>query len=270
MLGLVLGGGGAKGYAHIGVIKVLEEEGIKPDVIVGSSMGSLVGGFYAAGFTSGQLTEIVTGVDKKKKRWLFPFIISNQGLIDPKNIVEFLKPYISDRLIENLPVRYAAVATDIENRQEIIIQSGDLINAIRASISVPLAFTPSHYQGRVLIDGGLVNPVPVSVAKKLDANKIIAVNVLRKLDYKQVFIDAIAPSNKTYSIKKVILETLSLVFSRLIDYEIEQIKKGIVMHVDTSGIGISHFEKGAEAIIRGYAEADKYRSELGKLLRTKH
>ncbi len=120
MLGLVLGGGAAKGYAHIGVLKVLEQEGIQPDLVVGASMGALVGGFYAAGYNAKTLEEIALGIDKKKKRWLFTPHISRKGFISGRNVIKYIFPYLHGKVIEELPIKFAAVTTDIEHHQEII------------------------------------------------------------------------------------------------------------------------------------------------------
>jgi NTE family protein len=266
MLALVLGGGAAKGYAHIGVIKFLEKIGIKPKLVVGASMGSLIGGFYAAGFTPQELEKISLKIDKKTKKRLFPLRISKKGFIDGKNIIKYLTPYLDGKRIEELPLKYAAVATDIENHAEIIINQGDLIQAIRASISIPVFFMPHVYAGRVLIDGGFINPVPITVAQKLGAKKIIAVNVLRKVDYKHCHLSSVPPSNKTYNIKQVFTETVDYITSKLIDYEMTHLKNGILININTEGIGLSRFEKAHQAIDLGYEQAQTYHEKLKKLV----
>lgn len=262
MIGLVLGGGAAKGYAHIGVIKILEELNIKPDIVVGASMGSLIGGFYAKGFTAKKMEEIALQIDRKKKKELFRFHISKKGFIDGKNIVRFLKPYLGDTKIEELPVKYAAVATDIEENAEIVIDRGDLIQAIRSSIAIPVVFTPNKYNRRILIDGGFINPVPVDVAINLGAEKIIAVNVLKRFEYPQIKISSGNDSGKKYNIKDIFVKTFDLISSRLIDYNIKQLKNGVWIDINTSGIGLSQFEKAKEAIERGYNQAKEYKERL--------
>ncbi len=265
MLGLVLGGGAAKGYSHIGVLKVLEEEGIKPAIVVGASMGALVGGFYAAGFTAKQLTEIAGKIDKKTKKWLFRPNLSKKGFVEGRNIVKFLSPYLANHKIEQLSIKFASIATDIENKAEVIINRGDLIQAIRASISIPIVFVPHHYSGRILIDGGFVNPVPVSVAKRLGATKIIAVNVLSKFNYKSILVNPVSSSsNKCYTVKKVLQETIELIISKLIDYEVASAKKVLLINVNTDTIGLSQFEKAIPAIELGYKAADKQRKAIKK------
>ena len=264
MLGLVLGGGAVKGYAHIGALRVLEERGIKPDIVVGTSMGALIGGFYAAGFNSKRIEEIALKIDRKKKRWLFKPHISKKGFVEGRNVVKFLSHYLSGKRIEELPIKFASVTTDIENEVEVVIDRGDLIQAIRASISIPVVFMPHNYAGRILIDGGFVNPLPISVAQKLGAEKIIAVNVLRKIDYPQSGISSVPSSGKAYNMKKVFLETFELITSRLINYEVQQMKDGILVNINTKGIGMSRFEEAKKAIDRGYEETRKYLRSISK------
>ena len=264
MLGLVLGGGAAKGYAHIGVLKILEEMSIKPQIIVGASMGALVGGFTAAGYKTRELEQMALNIDKKKKKWLFPIHLSKKGFIDGKNIMRHLNTYLQGKRIEKLPIKYACVATDIEESCQIVIDKGDLVKGIRASISIPGVFMPYKYAGRVLIDGGFVNPVPAGVAQNFGADKIIAVNVLRKVDYKSYPLTLKAATNKDYNIKKVLIEWIDYAISQLIDYEFTKIKNILLVNINTRGIGLSHFEKAREAIARGYDQTKKIRKKLEK------
>ncbi len=267
MLGLVLGGGAAKGYAHIGVLKLLAEEGIRPDIVVGASMGALVGGLYAAGYGADELAAMATQVDKKKKRWLFPLHLSKKGLIDGKHIMQHLEQFTGDTKIEDLEMTFAALATDIERNQEIVIDRGSLLHAIRAAISIPVVFMPHRYKGRLLIDGGFVNPLPVDVCRKLGARRIIAVNVLRKIDYAQREISEVAPMNCSVNVKRVFLEYIDCATARLIDCQLTHLAKGVLMNINTDDIRLSDFEKGAEAIQRGYADACTFRARLKQFTR---
>ncbi len=177
-IGLVLGSGGARGSAHVGVLKVLEENGIKPDVIVGTSMGAEVGGAYAAG----------TGLDKIEQAWrstsfarvaktLLP-TVPWAGWSSGREVMRTICSLVGDLMIENLPTKYAAVATDLETGQPFPITKGSLALAIRASVSVPGLFVPVWIDGHLLIDGGVSNPAPVDIARSLGATKVIAVDVL--------------------------------------------------------------------------------------------
>ena len=265
MFTLVLGGGAAKGYAHIGVLKFLEEKKIKPQLIVGASMGALIGGFYAAGFNAAEIEKIALQITDAKKRWLFPFRPSARGLIHDAHIMEYLKPYFAGKKIEKLPIRYAAVATDLEKNCEIIIDRGNLLKAVRAAISIPGLFIPYSFEGRVLVDGGFVDPVPITAALKLGATKIIAVNVLKRIDYKQRKISTVKSSGRDYTIKDVLTRIVEYTTSQLIVQQAEHLKEGLLININTSEIGLSRFEKAKDAIRLGYRQAKKYSKELSKL-----
>ncbi len=267
MLGLVLGGGAAKGYAHIGVIKILEELDIKPQIVVGASMGALIGGFYVRGFTANRMAEIALTIDRRKKREIFKIGLSGKGFIDGRNVVRFLKSHLGDTKIEELPIKYAAVATDIEENVEIVIDHGDLVQAIRSAIAIPVIFVPNKYEGRILIDGGFINPLPISIAKSLGAKKIIAVNVLPGIDYPSKTISYIKPSGKTYSMKDVFMKTFFLISSRLIDCELLNMEDGLLINIDAASIKMSQFEKARQAIEIGYEQAKKHKQELESLLK---
>ena len=176
-IGLALGCGGAKGLAHIGVLEVLEEEKFPIHFIAGTSMGALIGGLYASGLGIKKLKEIAYQTDWKKVALLFAPAPSRSGLVSGKRIEKLLRSFLGKRKIEELPLPFACVATDILSGKEIIINQGDLVDAIRASISIQGILTPVIHHERVLVDGGIVNPVPVSVAAKMGANFIIASNV---------------------------------------------------------------------------------------------
>jgi len=177
-IGLVLSSGGARGTAHIGVLKVLEENGIVPDVIAGSSMGAQVGGAYAAGVAIDEMEAHWRSSSwKRVAKTLFP-TIPWSGWSSGREVTRFLRDLFGDRRIEDLPIPYAAVATDLETGEAFPITSGPLAQAIRASLSVPGLFVPAWFEGRLLIDGGVTNPLPVDVARSLGADVVIAVDVL--------------------------------------------------------------------------------------------
>jgi len=177
-IGLALSSGGARGSAHVGVLRVLVENGIVPDVIAGSSMGAEIGGAYAAG----------TSLDDMESQWrssssgrvfrtLFP-TIPWSGWSSGREVSRFLREIFGDRRIEDLPIPFAAVATDLETGGACPIRRGPLVEAIRASLSVPGLFTPVWIDEHLLIDGGVSNPMPVDVARDLGADVVIAVDVL--------------------------------------------------------------------------------------------
>jgi len=177
-IGLALGGGAAKGLAHIGVIKALENAGINIDFIAGTSMGALVGGYYAA---TKDITGLETIILEIKKRDIFSLrdIIKKRdgALFRGEPIAERLKKELGDMKIENCRIPFTAVTTNVKNGDETRLDSGNLVDAIRASIAIPLIFSPVEIDGKLLMDGGLVNPVPADVVKEMGAEYVIAVDV---------------------------------------------------------------------------------------------
>jgi len=176
---LVLGSGGARGLAHIGVIGYLEENGYKIRSVAGASMGALVGGIWAAGRLEEYLDWIraLTRFDVFK---LLDFSYSWSGLFKGERIIELLRELVGDREIESLPVAFTAVATDLDSGKEIWLNRGNLFDAIRSSIAIPTFFTPHHYLGRRLVDGGLVNPVPIAPTLNDVTDLTVAVNLIGK------------------------------------------------------------------------------------------
>lgn len=175
-IGLVLGSGSARGLAHLGVVRALDEAGLRCHCIVGSSMGALVGAICAAG-QQDHLAATFQAFDWRRTLSFFDVVLPRSGLLDGARVSELVREHVGSVRIEDLPVRFAAVATDLMTGQEVALQSGDLIEAVRASISVPGIFTPVRRNGSILVDGGLVNPVPVSVARAMGADVVIAVDL---------------------------------------------------------------------------------------------
>ena len=175
-IGLVLGGGAARGFAHIGVLRVLAAKGLKFDVIAGTSIGAAVGGSYAAG----HLDDFEAWARTLTRRRVFSYLdfnLSGSGLIGGGRLAERLHTTIGKTTIEELPLRFAAIATEIGTGHEIWLTRGRLVDAVKASYSLPGVFAPVHVGGRWLMDGALVNPVPVSAARALGARVVIAVNL---------------------------------------------------------------------------------------------
>jgi len=177
-IGLVLSSGGARGAAHVGVLKALTENGIQPDIIVGTSMGAEVGGAYAAGVEIGTLVDLWRSMNfGKLAKTLLP-TLPWSGWSSGGEILRVVRRLVGDIRIEELPLTYAAVATDLENGVPYTIKKGELAKAIRASVSVPGLFTPVWLDDHLLIDGGVTNPLPVDVARDIGAEVVIAVDVL--------------------------------------------------------------------------------------------
>jgi NTE family protein len=173
---LVLGSGGARGLAHIGVIQWLEEQGLEIASISGASMGSLVGGIYAAGELDAY-RHWVTALERTDVLRFLDLSFRDGGLIKGDRIIDTLRKMVGEHAIEDLPISYTAVATDIERQREVWITRGPLFDAIRASIAVPSVFTPHDYLDMKLLDGGLLNPVPIAPTFKDRTDLTIAVNL---------------------------------------------------------------------------------------------
>ena len=176
-VGLALGSGGARGWAHLGVLQALREKGIEVDVVAGTSMGAVIGSFFAAG-REDVLLELARNLDWKRLRPFFwEVTLSRSGLTDGRKLLEEFRKMLGLREFRELDLPFRAVATDLDTGGEVVLSSGNLLQAVRASISLPGLFSPVRVGKRLLVDGGLVNPVPVSVAREMGAQTVIAVDV---------------------------------------------------------------------------------------------
>jgi NTE family protein len=175
-IGLVLGGGAARGFAHVGVIRVLEQEKIPIDLIVGTSVGSLIGALYADKASSFDL-ELIAFKLQKEDLFDFSVLASTTGPVKGDRLEQFVKEKVARNQIEDLPIPYAAVATNLNTGEQVVLNRGSVARAVRASSSIPGIFTPVQHQNLTLVDGGVVNNVPVDVARAMGADLIIAVNI---------------------------------------------------------------------------------------------
>ena len=185
---LVLGSGGARGIAHIGVIHELVKHGYEISSISGTSMGSLVGGIYAAG----KLNEYETWLRSLSKIDIFnlvDFTFSTNGLIKADRVLKEIQKFIPDQNIEDLPIKFTAVATDLYLKKEVVITEGSLFEAIRASISIPMLITPLLRRDTLFVDGGVLNPIPVNRVFRQEDDILIAVNVNAQIPYKKQIVD---------------------------------------------------------------------------------
>jgi len=175
-VGLALGSGSARGWAHIGVIQALAEAGIQIDFVAGTSIGAVVGAVYASGNIEA-LKDVVLQFDWKQIASFLDVVFPKSGLIDGNKIAGFVRSHVEKKNIEDLPIPFCAVSTDLATGNDVVIREGDIIEAVRASISVPGIFTLVRTDDMTLVDGGLVNPVPVSVVREMGANFVIAVDL---------------------------------------------------------------------------------------------
>jgi len=272
-ISLVLSGGGARGIAHIGVIEELEKQNFKINSIAGTSMGALVGGMYATGKLD-VFKEWMCSLDKMEVFNLIDFTINSSGIVKGDKIIKVMKKMIPDINIEDLKIPYSAVATDVLSEQEIIFTSGSLYKAIRASISIPSVFVPFKLNNWQLIDGGVLNPVPVNRVKHSPVDLLVVVNVnariplpkkeetIEKKDHKKQLkyfdniykkIDHIIPKNNKDHVGyfNLLNKTSSIMVHKIAELTLEQYQPDIMINVSKQAFGTFDFYKSVEIIETG-------------------
>lgn len=173
-IGLALGGGAARGFAHIGVIKMLESHGIVPDYVVGTSAGAVVGSLYAGGYDAFAMQKIAVQLDEK----IFAdWTLGGRGLLKGEALQDFINQHLNKRPLEKLNKPFATVATDLNSGERVVFRTGDTGMAVRASAAVPGVFQPTQFRGRSFVDGGLTSPVPVQAAREMGAEIVVAVDI---------------------------------------------------------------------------------------------
>lgn len=261
-IGLALGSGGAKGLAHIGVIKVLEKNNIPIDFIAGSSIGSLIGAHYAVHKDTKKLEEIVLNFNRSKGFQLFDPTWKG-GLIKGKKAERFIEEILEGATFDKLQIPYAAVATDMNTAGTVTFRHGNIIKAIRTSISVPAFFQPVLYQNRLLADGGLSNPVPVDVARAMGAEVVIAVNLDNV--YMEKMLESLPP------LSKIPLHSINILRHNLAKHSASKadivIAPKDVLQVGLVGLNYLFSAEKAEIIIHaGEKAANEQLASLQKLL----
>jgi NTE family protein len=173
-IGLALGGGAARGFAHIGVIKMLESHGIYPDYVVGTSAGAVVGSLYAAGYDAFAMQKIAQQLDEK----IFAdWTMGGRGLLKGEALQDFINQHVNNHPLEKLGKPFATVATDLNTGERVVFRTGDTGMAVRASAAVPGVFQPTQFRGKSYVDGGLTSPIPVQAARDMGADIVIAVDI---------------------------------------------------------------------------------------------
>jgi NTE family protein len=234
-IALVLGGGAARGFAHIGVIKALEAQGISPDIIVGTSAGSVVGSLYAAGYNGFELQQLSMKMEESEvSDWSMP----NRGMIKGEALQDFINTAVKMITLEKMKKTLAVVATDLHSGEMIVFRSGNTGMAVRASSSVPGIFQPVSINGHEYVDGGLVSPVPVRVARSLGADFVIAVDISDK-----------PQNNKTESSIDVMLQTFNIMGQSISRNELPE--ADIVIRPVTPGISSTDFKDRHLAVLQG-------------------
>jgi NTE family protein len=256
-IGLALGGGAARGFAHIGVIKALEAQGIFPDVIVGTSAGSVVGALYAAGNNGFALQKVAMDMDEASiSDWALPLFGKVSGVLKGDALQNYVNKAVHNVPMEKLKIPFGAVATDLNSGQPILFQRGNTGQAVRASSAVPSVFQPVKIGNRSYVDGGLVAPVPVRFAREMGADFIIAVNISTQTD-----------AQATLSSLEVLMQTFSIMGQRLNHYELKDADVVVSPRLGTMGGG--DFAARNQAILAGEQAAAAVMPQIKAKLKAK-
>ena len=234
-IGLALGGGAAKGFAHIGVIKVLEAHGFKPDVVAGTSAGSVVGALYASGMDPFELQQQAFALDEDRIRDVRLF---SGGLIEGRKLQDYVNELVGRRLLQDMRIPFAAVATRLETGERTVFTRGDTGRAVRASSSIPGVFEPVALAGRHYVDGGVTSPVPVDTARELGADVVVAVDI-----------SARASGTTPPHLLGIVNQSLAIMGSRLGEQELARAQ--VVVRPEVSDIGPADFASRNRAILEG-------------------
>lgn len=300
-IGLALGGGAARGWAHIGVLRALAKAGIEPDIVVGTSIGAVVGGCYLAGQVD-ELERFALSLNRRRILGYLDFNLAGTGLINGDRLGTLLERHLGPRLIETLPKPYAAIATELQSGNEIWLTRGNLVESMRASYALPGIFPPVQVRGRWLFDGALVNPVPVSVCRALGARYVIAVNLNADQCTRGTVVPDIGddsdrltepmppPGDKERpagatpvssllrrqwfgnandtrpGISRVVTDALSIVQDRIARSRLAGDPPDAVINPRLSGIGPFEFHRAAELIAHGEAAARREVEDLTQQL----
>ncbi|MBA7507375.1 hypothetical protein ES706_06094 [subsurface metagenome] len=245
-VGLALGTGAARGLAHIGVLEVLEKEGIPIDMIAGTSTGAAIGALYADGKDASVIKGLVLDLSWKRLASLVDLALPKTGFIKGRKIKDLLALFIGgDIKFSDLKIPFACVAADIMTGEEVVISHGSVLDGIRASISIPVIFTVVKWKGRYLVDGGLVNPVPVSVLRQMGADLIIAVNVIPTVRDRAQRVEKV----KEPHLISVIMQSLYIASYSAVRSSLEG--ADIVIEPQMEDITYGDFSRAEECILQG-------------------
>ncbi len=258
-IGLALGGGGARGLCHIEFCRALDEMGQKPDVIAGTSVGAIVGAFYAGGMSGAEMVDLSEQMGLRQyTRMLDLSFKKSAGLIKGRNVMDFLDEHLPRKTFKGLKIPLKIVATDLWRRDQVVFSSGRLVPAIRASISVPGIFEPMVMNDRVLIDGGAVNPLPMSLIRE-DCDVLIAVDITGPGSDDP-------PKKSSLSIFDSLMLWTQIMESSMIRMAGKRCRPEILIRPQLQGIKILDFHKDREIRHSVKQDVEKFKRELEKLL----
>lgn len=254
-VGLALGGGAARGLAHIGVLRVLESEMLPVDMIAGTSMGALVGALYAQGRRAGEILEIASDMSTHRLSYLVDMSLPRTGLVKGKKLDDKLAQLCDGAEFDDLKLPFKCIATDIDTGKAVVMDRGMVWTAVRASISLPVILAVKKRDERYLVDGGLVDPVPVDVVRNMGADIVIAVNVMP---------DTISQSVTEPGFFEVIMQTIYIVSSYVAKDSLEG--ADVVIEPDVARFKLSDFQKVDECVKAGEEAADNAVPHIKRLL----
>lgn len=299
-IGLALGGGAARGWAHIGILRALDKAGIRPSVIAGTSMGALAGGAWACERLD-QLEEFARSMTRRRMFGYLDWRIGGNGLISGGRLAKILEVNFGETRIEDLPVKYAAIATELPTGHEIWLTRGNLIQSMRASYALPGIFTPIKLGGRWLVDGALVNPIPVSAARALGARVVIAVNLHSDVFGKGTVIQdngngdedlpalpapeakprwlfgnvfglprkrAPAPSDGPRGISSVMMDAFNITQDRISRSRLAGDPPDVMVSPKLNGVGLFEFYRAEESIQAGYDATERALGDIAEAIAT--
>ena len=253
----VLGGGAARGFAHVGVIKALEAQGIFPDIVVGTSAGSLVGALYAAGNNGFALQKLAMEMDEAAiSDWAVPLFSQSSGVLKGEAVQLYVNRAVNNQPIEKLKISFGAVATDLHTGQAILFRRGNTGSAVRASSAVPGVFQPVRIGSKQYVDGGLVSPVPVSFARKMGADFVIAVNISVQPEAQ--------PASGTL---EILLQTFAIMGQSLNQYELRD--ADVVIRPELATMKGNDFQQRNVAIMAGERATTALMGEIKQRLKAK-
>ncbi|WP_228488116.1 patatin-like phospholipase family protein [Caenimonas koreensis] len=254
-LGLALGGGAARGFAHVGVIQVLEEAGLRPSLVVGTSAGSLVAALYASGRNSAQLQQVAETMEEAAfTDWTLP--IFSRGMLRGEALSRYVNQQVGGKLIEQMPMPLGIVATDLNSGQGVLFQRGDTGTAVRASSAVPAVFVPVKINGHEYVDGGLVSPVPVRYARQMGAEVVIAVDISSEPE-----------GNPSTDTLQILLQTFAIMGKSINSFELKD--ADIVVRPALTGVSGADFTVRRKSIEAGRAAMLRLMPQLKALMEAK-
>lgn len=290
-IGLALGSGSARGWAHIGIIRALEKQGIVPQIVCGTSIGALVGAAYSAGKLD-DLEKWVSNLDKYQMARFFEINLTMNGFVDVKKLFTFFEKYVAaqDTNIQDLKKSFGCVATDLASGREIWFTNENLLEAVRASIALPGLFPPVKQDEKWLVDGGLVNPIPVSLCRALGADIVIAVNLngalvssVSKKDFENVDIDLkntniftklvsqytpslLQKEENIPSLFSTIASSINIVQDRITRSRLAGDPAEILLSPNLNSLGLLEFYKAKETIEEGFACVERMQENIDFIL----